>query len=307
MVNSCLFNPISADLYFSCIQKPHVTFLDASHPGEALASVDETGVNTSGGKHIDADVIIYATGFHVHKYLRGLSIKGRDGKDIQDLWADEEPKNWMGITVAGFPNLFISLGPRGLLGYQSAIFSVECQVEYAIESIKQCLKYGYKTIEVTQKAQEEFIDWYDKKMSQLLWSAPIKVGLGVAKEEAVAVWVCCLAASAPLRLPSSDFLTVFCPSRGVEVTTRTISANPSPSSPEGMSAGTCALRSILTRLSNPLHSGSLYYWMCRKVDWSKVKVTPGRSKTWFFSWSDTAKYALFLAVLAYAWKKYGKK
>lgn len=53
---------LPADLYFSQIQKPHVTFLDAGYPGEALSAVDETGVVTSDGKHIDADVIIWATG-----------------------------------------------------------------------------------------------------------------------------------------------------------------------------------------------------------------------------------------------------
>ena len=86
----------------------------------------------------------------------------------------------MGIMAHGFPNFFsrclhlssslglilltrfchtVTLGPRGLLGYQSALFSIECQAEFAIKAIKICLENGYKSIDVSQKAQDEFIKW----------------------------------------------------------------------------------------------------------------------------------------------------
>ncbi len=224
---------LPADLYFSMIQKPNVTFLDASYEGEALASVDETGVTTTGGKHIDADIIIWATGFHVHKYLRGLSITGREGKDIQDLWADEEPKNWMGIMAHGFPNFFVTLGPRGLLGYQSALFSIECQAEFAIKAIKTCLENGYKTIDVSQKAQDEFIKWFDDRMANFLWNAPIK-GCGWASSvgEASEVDVLIFYFLRSYYKNSKNKAVVFFPG-----------------------------------------SGSLYWWMCRKVFSDKFEFT----------------------------------
>ena len=116
-----------------------------------------TGIDTEQGHH-DLDVIIYATGFDaITGALTRIDIRGRDGMLLRDVWATEGPVAYLGLAVAGFPNLFIVQAP----GSQSAATNFIAAMEQHVEWIGDCLTHlrdgGYRTIEALPDAQREWI------------------------------------------------------------------------------------------------------------------------------------------------------
>lgn len=114
--------PLASNLYYPTFNLPHVELVT-----DAIAEITESGVVTADGQTRDVDTIILATGFTTTKFLAALDVVGRDGLDIDDAWADGA-QAYLGITTAGFPNLFMLYGPNTNNG--SIIFMIECQVAY---------------------------------------------------------------------------------------------------------------------------------------------------------------------------------
>jgi len=118
---------------------PGVGFLEAlKHPKthvyhEALAEVTPTGVTTSEGKNIDADVIICASGFDT-SFRPTYPVLGRNGQDLRDIWK-EEPKGYMGIGVPDFPNYLTFLGPNCPIGNGPVLVAIEAQGDYICKLI----------------------------------------------------------------------------------------------------------------------------------------------------------------------------
>ena len=93
------------------------------------------GVETATGLH-EADMIVYATGFHASDFLAPMEITGREGRRLDEEWKDGA-EAYLGIAVPRFPNLFMVYGPNTNLGHSSIVFMIECQVGY----IMCCLPY----------------------------------------------------------------------------------------------------------------------------------------------------------------------
>ncbi|MBI3691167.1 MAG: cyclohexanone monooxygenase, partial [Mycolicibacterium aromaticivorans] len=87
-----------------------------------------------------------------------IDVRGRGGALLRDVWADEGPVSYLGLAVAGFPNLFIVQGP----GRPSAATNFVTALEQHVEWIGDCISYlrdnGYRTIEATPEAQHEWIE-----------------------------------------------------------------------------------------------------------------------------------------------------
>lgn len=147
------------------VKRPNITLID-----ERPLRIAPNGIIDQSGTLHECDAIIYATGFHVHKYLNGLPIYGPGGRDLQKEWSNERADTFYGMMVAGFPNLFISQGPRSFLGTQSAFFSIECQVDWITQVLARALLLGYKTVDVKPEAQKAFIEWFDENMKKMIWT-----------------------------------------------------------------------------------------------------------------------------------------
>src|SRR5262249_10729264 len=76
----------------------------------AVHAVTPTGVVDADGVERDTDVLVFATGFEPTNYLGSMEIRGRTGQTLRDYW-NAEPRAFFGVTVPGFPNLFIIYGP----------------------------------------------------------------------------------------------------------------------------------------------------------------------------------------------------
>src|SRR5262249_37230705 len=101
---------LSSD-YYPALPPPNPSLVTDHHTG-----ITEHGVITGAGEH-PADVIVYATGFKVIESVTSLNVAGRDGRKL----APENLEAYRGVTVAGFPNLFLLLGPNTGQGHTSAV------------------------------------------------------------------------------------------------------------------------------------------------------------------------------------------
>src|SRR3546814_13846975 len=99
--------PIDTDCY-ETFNRDNVTLVDISDGG--ITRITHTGVETPAGHH-EVDTIVFATGFDAMTGpLLRMGITGRDGLTLEKKWADG-PATYLGLQVAGFPNLFTTTGP----------------------------------------------------------------------------------------------------------------------------------------------------------------------------------------------------
>jgi 4-hydroxyacetophenone monooxygenase len=130
------------------------------------------GLVDSDGEHHEADVIVWATGFRVNDFLLPLRIIGRDGQDLRETWGCA-PRAHLGVTVSGFPNLFLLYGPNtNLASGGSIIFASECEVTFLVECLRLLAEGRHGAIEPTRAAYE---DWYERVQAEaqtMVWASP---------------------------------------------------------------------------------------------------------------------------------------
>lgn len=149
--------------YYAALTRDHVD-VEASEPAE----VNAKGIVTQDGRQIDLDVIIYATGYYLD-FLSTVDIRGRDGKKLTDEWGDS-PRAYRGGAVPGFPNLFTMSAPNYSPGHGAgANFSMEVLAHYIIECLQLMALRGADTMEVTQRAYEDYVAAIDETMSGTVW------------------------------------------------------------------------------------------------------------------------------------------
>jgi cyclohexanone monooxygenase len=148
--------PIIDQGYYETFNRDNVTLVDLRKG--PIVEITPTGIRTEQGAH-DLDVIVYATGFDAMTgALTRIDVRGRDGMSLGDFWAADGPYTYLGIAVAGFPNLFIVQAP----GSPAAATNFVAALEQHIEWIGDCVTYmrdnGYQTIEALPDAQREWIE-----------------------------------------------------------------------------------------------------------------------------------------------------
>ncbi|OBK90375.1 flavin-containing monooxygenase [Mycolicibacter sinensis] len=148
--------PIIDQGYYETFNRDNVTLVDLR--AEPISTVTATGVQTTHA-HYDLDVIVYATGFDAMTgALSRIDVRGRDGALLRDVWANEGPVSYLGLQVAGFPNLFTVQGP----GSPSAATNFVAALEQHVEWIADCIAYlranGHRMIEALPAAQAEWIE-----------------------------------------------------------------------------------------------------------------------------------------------------
>lgn len=148
--------PIIDQGYYETYNGDNVTLVDLRRG--AIREVTASGISTEQGD-FELDVIIYATGFDAMTgALSRIDVRGRDGVVLGEYWAKQGALSYLGLAVAGFPNLFTIQGP----GSPSAATNFVAALEQHVEWIADCIAYlragGYRTIEATTQAQTEWVE-----------------------------------------------------------------------------------------------------------------------------------------------------
>lgn len=135
---------------------------------QEVAEVREHSVVTRDGSEHPVDVLIFGTGFHVTDAFDHLHVTGKDGAKIQDAWRDGM-EAYLGVSVAGFPNMFLLLGPNTGLGHNSMIFMIEAQIRYVLQCLRLLEREGASHLDVRPSVQRRFNEWIQHKMSKTVW------------------------------------------------------------------------------------------------------------------------------------------
>ena len=150
--------------YYAALCRPNVTMVT-----DRIEAITESGVRTESGRY-DADVIVFATGFQTTPVMAGLTIHGRDGIALSDAWADREAA-YLGLSIPGFPNMFLMYGPNTNLGSGSIIYMLEAQADHIVDAVTILSGRRRSALEVTDRAYRNFLRDVDNAQRRTVWSS----------------------------------------------------------------------------------------------------------------------------------------
>jgi cation diffusion facilitator CzcD-associated flavoprotein CzcO len=154
---------ISSD-YYPALTKDNVAVVT-----EPIARVVADGVVTTDRAHHPADTVILGTGFHVTDAPIMHRVRGRGGRVLAEAWTPSMSA-YRGTAVAGFPNLFMLLGPNTGLGHTSVVLMIEAQVRAVVRTLRHMRSRGIAAIEPTPEAQRRWNEEVDEKMTDTVWT-----------------------------------------------------------------------------------------------------------------------------------------
>ena len=154
--------------WYQALKRPNVELVT-----EAVDHVEGSEIVDATGRRHEVDVILLATGFEPGKLLWPIEIRGRKGLLLSDVWADDQPRAHLGITMPGFPNLFVTTGPNtGLAHGGSAIFVSEVQVRYITAMLREMFERSLSDVEVLAPVHDAYNDRVDAEHAELVWTHP---------------------------------------------------------------------------------------------------------------------------------------
>jgi cation diffusion facilitator CzcD-associated flavoprotein CzcO len=114
------------------------------------------------------DVIVVGTGFETHDFLTPMAVTGPGGRDLNDEWRDG-PQAYLGLAVAGFPNLFFMYGPNTNLGHNSIVLMIESQCRYLVSIIRQMAARSIQAVDVKAEVQRAYNAELAERLAKSAW------------------------------------------------------------------------------------------------------------------------------------------
>lgn len=140
--------------YFETFNRDNVRLVDISK--RPIEEITETGVKAA-GEVFEFDAIVYATGFDAMTgTLLKIDIQGRDGLTLKDKW-EAGPVSYLGIMIAGFPNMYTITGPGSPSVLCNMMVAIEQHVEFVADSLADMQKRGADVIEADADAETEWV------------------------------------------------------------------------------------------------------------------------------------------------------
>ena len=138
---------------------------------ETIEEITEKGVRTADGVGHEFDVLIYGTGFQASHFLTPMRVVGRGGVDLHGRW-NGDARAHLGLTVPGFPNLFLMYGPNtNIVVNGSIIFFSECEAHYIVESVRMLLDRGMRAMDCKPEVHDAYNERIDAANLQRAWGA----------------------------------------------------------------------------------------------------------------------------------------
>ena len=150
--------------YYPALMRDNVDLIT-----DGIAEVREHSVVTTTGEEFEVDAIIFGTGFRVTDALAQQRIVGRGGLKIQEAWSGGIEAHH-GITIPGFPNFFMLLGPNTGLGHNSVVFMIEQQVRHVMSLLREMSEREATTVEVKAEAMRAFNDRMHRRLRRAVWN-----------------------------------------------------------------------------------------------------------------------------------------
>ena len=158
---------IMSDEFYPAMQKPNAHLVT-----EGIERVEAKGVRTKDGALHELDVLVIATGFNGHAFLRPMQVIGPEGNRLDEYWA-ESNRAYRSVAVPGMPNFFMLVGPNSPIGNFSVIMISEAQVEYMLQLVDAALRAG-KPIAPSYAATDRFNQSLRAAMKGTVWQTGCK-------------------------------------------------------------------------------------------------------------------------------------
>jgi cation diffusion facilitator CzcD-associated flavoprotein CzcO len=152
--------PLCDGGYYEQFNRENVDVVDLRET--PIIKITPNGILTADGTEHELDVIIFATGFEaVDGNYTGLKIQGRNqGETLADHWRSTGPRSYKGVSVAGFPNLFLVTGPQGAFSNIPSL--IESQVEFITRLIEAAGKRQVPAVEASQTEEDKWLAQCDR-------------------------------------------------------------------------------------------------------------------------------------------------
>ena len=152
-----------SDDYYPTLMRPNVSL-----EVEPIARVEPDGIVTGDGARHPLDVLVFGTGFEVAAAFARFAVTGRGGRTLGQAWHDGA-EAFQGVSVTGFPNFFLLMGPNTGLGHNSVIAMIEAQVSHVLGCLLVLRERGARTIEVRAEAQVRFLEGVRTRLAGSIW------------------------------------------------------------------------------------------------------------------------------------------
>ena len=149
--------------FYEAVQRDNVSLETTG-----ISRISEKGIVTADGVEHELDVLILATGFSPFNFMRPMDLKGRNGLDINEAWANKI-QAYRSVSIPGFPNFFLMLGPHSPIGNYSVIAMSEVQTAYILKLIEHWKQGTLETVEATEEAKVRFNNYLRKGMGNTAW------------------------------------------------------------------------------------------------------------------------------------------
>ncbi|MBF6211630.1 NAD(P)/FAD-dependent oxidoreductase [Nocardia puris] len=151
--------------YFPALAQPNVTVETT-----AIEAVTPTGIRTVDGVEHPVDVIVYGTGFKGTEFLAPMNIYGLGGRKLADVWGDAGARAYLGLSVPGFPNLFMMYGPNTNVGSGSIIYMLESQARYIRQVVEYLAGEPGRFVSAKAEAEQRWDDWLQRRLKDTPWN-----------------------------------------------------------------------------------------------------------------------------------------
>jgi cation diffusion facilitator CzcD-associated flavoprotein CzcO len=151
------------DEWYPTLAQPNVELVD-----ERIEAVTARGIRDARGVERPADAIVLATGFASHDFVAPMEISGRDGRSLAQEWS-EVARAYLGLSVPGFPNMFLLYGPNTNGGSGSVINTLECGVGHVLAALREMERAPAQRIEVRPEAAADFDRELRAALAKTVW------------------------------------------------------------------------------------------------------------------------------------------
>lgn len=150
--------------YYVALQHDHVELVT-----DPIDRITPSSVVTAGGRSVDVDAIVLATGFETSSYLSGLDVIGIGGQRLHDRWG-QDPRAFLGVAVSGFPNFFMLYGPNTNQGANSIIYILEAGARLVASAVSRLARRG-GYVDVRPDVEHRFNEQVAADLEQTIWTS----------------------------------------------------------------------------------------------------------------------------------------
>jgi cation diffusion facilitator CzcD-associated flavoprotein CzcO len=151
--------------WYPTLQMPNVEPVTAG-----IAEVRGNTIVTGDGAEREVDTLIFGTGFHFNDMPVADMVRGRGGRSLAEVW-NGTPEAYRGTTFAGFPNLFMLIGPNTGLGHTSVVVMAEFQIAYVLDALRVMQARGVEVAEVRADAQTAYNADVERRLDGTVWTS----------------------------------------------------------------------------------------------------------------------------------------